>query len=261
MASLPDFFLINPTAWNFIVWDRFNVPRNYTFAPTKLQKHEGIDLRATDDHNNPVTVFAAQRGIVDKVGYSAGGYGNYVRIVHKWGDQTYVTWYGHLSSTTALAGQFVLAGQKIGIAGTTGFSTGVHLHLTLQHIGHGLSNYVVADVVDPEPYFRLDGGPEFEEAWFVNDITIPDGTKLTPGETFVKTWQIRNTGTTTWTNQYTLGHAGDEKMGAADAISVITDQVRPGQLTNVSVNFIAPTTPGKHVTTWMMCNAANDPFP
>ena len=260
MASFPDFFLIKPTAWDFIVWDRFNAARAYKHAPNKLQKHEGIDLRATDNNNNPVTVFAAQRGVVDKAGFSAQGYGNYVRIKHIWGNQTYVTWYGHLSSRSVETGQFVLAGQKIGIAGTTGFSNGIHLHLTLQHIGHGLKNYVVDDVVDPEPFFQLDGGPDFEEAWLVRDVTIPDGQEMDPGETFVKTWQIRNTGTIMWDNQYTLGFAGDNQMGAADSIPVITDQVRPGQITNVSVNFIAPTEPGTHVTRWMMRNPAGELF-
>jgi hypothetical protein len=261
MASLPDFFLIKPVAWDFIVWDGFNAPRNYTFAPTKLQKHEGIDLRATDNQGNPVTVFAAQRGMVDRVGFSAKGYGNYVRIKHKWGNQTYVTWYGHLSSTAVDPGQFVLAGQKVGVAGTTGFSTGIHLHVTLQHIGHGLKNYVIDDVVDPEPFIQLDGGPDFEEAWFVQDVTIPDGTQMQPDETFVKTWRVRNTGTIPWDNRYTLGFAGDNQMGAADSVPAITDLVRPGQLTNVSVNLIAPSEVGTHRSTWMVRNPDEDLIP
>ena len=87
----------------------------------------------------PVAVLAAQRGTVDRVDFSAQGYGNYIRIVHEWNDDRYVTWYGHLTRTNVRPGDFVLAGQKIGISGTTGFSSGIHLHLTLQHIGHGLA--------------------------------------------------------------------------------------------------------------------------
>jgi murein DD-endopeptidase MepM/ murein hydrolase activator NlpD len=113
-----------------------------------------------------VAVLAAQRGIVEEVVFSAQGYGNYVRIITSWGDQRYVTWYGHLSAITIDKGQFVLAGQKIGVAGTTGFSSGIHLHITLQHIGHGLKNYTVDDVVDPEPFFKLTAIPQFDEAWY-----------------------------------------------------------------------------------------------
>ncbi len=41
------------------------------------------------------------------------------------------------------AGDFVALGAPLGISGSTGNSTGIHLHLTLQHLGHGLSGYVV----------------------------------------------------------------------------------------------------------------------
>lgn len=260
MASLPRFFLVNPVAWDFVVNDRFNAPRNYSFAASKEQKHEGIDLRAIDNQGDPVTVFAAQRGIVDKVDFTDKGYGNYVRIRHRWGNEEWVTWYGHLSAISVQAGQFVLAGQKIGVAGTTGFSTGIHLHLTLQHIGHGFQNYVVDDVVDPESFFRLDGGPDFDEAWFITDVTIPDGTAMQAGETFTKTWRVRNTGTTTWHPGYQLGFAGDSQMGAAESVPVVTDQVRPGQITNVSVRLAAPSEAGTHRSSWMMRNEAGDLF-
>jgi murein DD-endopeptidase MepM/ murein hydrolase activator NlpD len=43
----------------------------------------------------------------------------------------------------------------VGRAGTTGRSTGVHLHFALQYFGHGLSGYVINDVVDPAPYLGL----------------------------------------------------------------------------------------------------------
>jgi murein DD-endopeptidase MepM/ murein hydrolase activator NlpD len=56
-------------------------------------------------------------------------------------------------------GDFVIAGQHIGITGDTGNAFGIHLYLTLQHIGHGLKNYVVDDVVDPFPFFHL-GPPQ-----------------------------------------------------------------------------------------------------
>ena len=91
-----------------------------------------------------------------------------------------------MSAVTAKVGQYVEAGQKIGIAGTTGFSTGIHLHLTLQYIDHGLSNYVVDDVVDPEPYLRTGTAPNFDEMDYVADVTIPDGTVMRAGQSLTK---------------------------------------------------------------------------
>ena len=246
----PNFFLVNPVARSFAVLDRFNTPRTYSFAPTKKQLHEGIDLKAIGGNGEPVAVLAAQRGIVDRVDFSPQGYGQYVRIVHLWGSHTWVTWYGHLSGVAVQAGQFVLAGQKIGMAGSTGYSSGTHLHLTLQHIGHGLANYVVDDVVDPEPYFRFDAPPRFDEASYLADVTIPDGTVIDSGQTFEKVWRVRNTGTTTWGSGYRLAFAGDHQMGGPDWVAVPNVPVKPGQIVDVRLNLTAPSRPGRYRSTW-----------
>ena len=251
MPPRPGFFLVNPVARSFIITEGFNAPRNYAFAPTKKQLHEGVDIMAIDTQGNPVTVFAAQRGVVDKVAFAQQGYGRYVRIVHRWGNQKYVTWYGHLSAATVSEGDFVLAGQKIGIAGTTGFSTGIHLHLTLQHIAHGLSNYTVDDVIDPAPLFRLDEVPPFDEAMFLADVTVADGMEMQPGQSFRKTWRVRNTGTTAWTDEYRLAFAGGEKMGGPDDVTLPRADIRPGEAINVTVKLFAPAEAGRQRSQWM----------
>src|SRR5215207_8665009 len=151
MAANPPFHLIYPFKWKYFITDRFNAPRNYTFAPHKLQKHEGLDFAPVRPITQALEVLASQRGVVSKVSFNAQGYGNYVRIDHDWFATRWVTWYGHMERTLINEGVFVNAGDVIGIAGNTGFSTGTHLHLTVQHIGHGLQSYVVDDVVDPEP--------------------------------------------------------------------------------------------------------------
>jgi hypothetical protein len=259
-ASLPDFFLVNPVARSFKINDGFNEPRNYTFAPNKLQLHEGVDIMAIDAQSQPVSVLAAQRGIVDKVGFSASGYGNYIRIIHEWNDHTWVTWYGHLSEVTIQAGRFVLAGQKIGVAGTTGFSSGIHLHLTLQHIGHGLANYTVDDVVDPAPFFRLDSGPGFDEASFVDDVTVPDGSEMKSGQSFQKIWRVRNTGTTTWSTGYVLAFADGSQMGGPRAVVPPTLPVQPGQVIDVGVILVAPERAGHYRGIWQFRNPQKDLF-
>ena len=58
-----------------------------------------------------------------------GGYGNYVIIQH---DGTYSTLYGHMASVSVSVGQTVSAGQTIGYVGSTGFSTGFHLHFEVR---------------------------------------------------------------------------------------------------------------------------------
>jgi len=152
---MPDapFYLLLPMAWPYVISSRFNTPRSYPFAPRRLQLHEGIDFAPKQAMKETPYVRAAQRGIVDKIGWDAKGYGNYVRVIHDWGAQRFVTWYGHLKEATVKENNFVNVGETIGVAGSTGNSTGLHVHLTLQHIGKGLKNYVVDDVIDPEHFF------------------------------------------------------------------------------------------------------------
>ena len=82
--------------------------------------HRGIDFGA--GHGAPIV--AASDGQVIASGWS-GGYGRQVRIAHGGG---IVTSYSHMSRTVAQAGSFVRAGQLIGYVGSSGLSTGPHLH-------------------------------------------------------------------------------------------------------------------------------------
>jgi len=75
-------------------------------------------------------VVASATGTVVTAGWSGGGYGNYVIIDHGNG---YRTLYGHLlnNSIVVVAGNSVTQGQKIGTMGSTGRSTGTHLHFEI----------------------------------------------------------------------------------------------------------------------------------
>ncbi len=254
------FWLQLPVARDFAIscsQCRFDDPRDYDFAPNKLQKHEGIDLAATDVSGQPVAVLAAQRGLVDHVGYSPDGYGNYVRVVHEWGDDTFVTWYGHLSLVTAREGQFVSAGQQLGVAGSTGFSSGIHLHLTLQHLGHGMPGYVVDDVVDPLPFLRLDGPLHFNEASWVADVTVADGAVLPSGHAFVKTWRVRNTGNRAWSG-CRLSHVEGSRLNGPGSVPLAP--AAPGEVVDVSISLTAPTRPGFYRSVWQPRDAQGNLF-
>jgi murein DD-endopeptidase MepM/ murein hydrolase activator NlpD len=89
--------------------------------------HNGIDIV-----NRPgTTILAAMAGTVAEVGFNYN-YGNYLIMKHS---GQYQTLYGHLLRSTARRGQRVQQGDKIGELGTTGYSTGPHLHFSIFHSG------------------------------------------------------------------------------------------------------------------------------
>ncbi len=98
--------------------------------------HTGIDL--VEPFGSPV--YAADDGVVALVGSSSSGYGNYVVIAHLGGLDTL---YGHLSTALVKVGQQVTQGTVIGLEGSTGNSTGPHLHFELR---------IDQKPVDPSPY-------------------------------------------------------------------------------------------------------------
>jgi murein DD-endopeptidase MepM/ murein hydrolase activator NlpD len=119
-------------------------PSTYWFEPPYGRYphfHTGIDM--VEPFGSPV--FAADDGVVALVGTSSSGYGNYVVIAHAGG---FDTLYGHLSSILVKAGQRVTQGTPVGLEGSTGNSTGPHLHFELR---------VAQKPVDPTPY--LPPGP------------------------------------------------------------------------------------------------------
>jgi septal ring factor EnvC (AmiA/AmiB activator) len=102
--------------------------------------HPGVDLGA--DYGD--VVHAAAAGTVAFADWD-GGYGEKVDIDHGNG---YHTWYAHLSKMDVQVGQYVHKGQEIGLVGSTGYSTGPHLHYQVMLNGNP---------IDPTPY--LDGVP------------------------------------------------------------------------------------------------------
>lgn len=100
--------------------------------------HKGVDLSL----NVGDTVRAAIPGVVAKVGYDAGGYGNYVVMVHNNGLETR---YAHLSGALAVPGRKYDAGEAIALGGNTGNSTGPHLHFEVRYRGTAVDPMSVFD--------------------------------------------------------------------------------------------------------------------
>ena len=95
------------------------------FGPRGNMFHPGYDYPVPS--GTPIA--AAGRGCVSFAGWSSGGYGKLVVIQHRLG---MTSWYGHLSRIRVRAGVCVVAGNRIGRAGSTGYSTGPHLHFELR---------------------------------------------------------------------------------------------------------------------------------
>jgi hypothetical protein len=89
-------------------------------------------------------------------------------------------------------------------------------------------------------------------AAFVSDVTIPDGTVMSPGQRFTKTWRLRNSGTSTWRGT-SLVFVSGAQMGAPDAVSVPT--TAPGETVDISVPMNAPTETGAYQDVWQMRTA------
>lgn len=90
--------------------------------------HKGIDIGAP----NGTPIYAAADGTVTYASYNSGGYGNLVIISHGNGIETY---YGHCSKLYVKKGQSVSAGDNIAAVGSTGRSTGNHLHFEIRQNG------------------------------------------------------------------------------------------------------------------------------
>ena len=91
-----------------------------------------------------------------------------------------------------------------------------------------------------------------DQAQFVRDITIPDGSQIAPGATFTKTWRLRNAGVCTWSGYSLVFDSGDQ-MGATSPQSIGT--VSPGQEVDLSVNFTAPLSSGSYRSYWRIRNS------
>jgi murein DD-endopeptidase MepM/ murein hydrolase activator NlpD len=121
-----------------------NIKQTSPFGPRWGRLHAGIDL----DLETGYPVLSAFDGIVRISGFNYGGYGNYMVVRHYNGLETL---YGHLSKRNFEPGQFVKAGDEIGLGGNTGRSTGSHLHFETRYEGNPFNPNNVYDFGKAEP--------------------------------------------------------------------------------------------------------------
>ncbi len=87
-------------------------------------------------------------------------------------------------------------------------------------------------------------------AAFEADVTVPDGTHFDNGESFVKTWRLRNNGTCDWPEGTVLAFVSGSKMGGPDSVQV--GAVKAGQSVEISVNLVAPAESGNFTGMWVL---------
>lgn len=113
-----------------INYTHFSSPFGYRIHPIygDWRMHYGVDLSAPQG----TPIYASRNGVVNVASYEAGGAGYYVNIDHQDG---FTTRYMHMTHFIVYPGQYVYAGQVIGYCGSTGASTGPHLHFSVYYNG------------------------------------------------------------------------------------------------------------------------------
>ena len=108
-----------------------------------------------------------------------------------------------------------------------------------------------------------------DRAIFVDDITVPDGSLFGPGETFIKTWRLRNDGDCAWTTDYQVVFVDGERMSAPLSFA-LPRIVAPGQTIDIGIRMRTPIESGSYRGNFKLQNDAgilfgtgkskNDPF-
>ena len=132
---------VNGVTWLIpINYTRFSSPFGMRWHPVYggWRMHYGVDLSAPSG----TPIYASRGGVITTASYQEGGAGYYVSINH--GDG-YSSIYMHMTKYNVQAGQYVEAGEVIGYVGTSGGSTGYHLHFGIAYNG---------TYVDPQKYIK-----------------------------------------------------------------------------------------------------------
>jgi hypothetical protein len=97
-------------------------------------------------------------------------------------------------------------------------------------------------------------------ASFVEDVTVPDNTSFTAGKAFTKTWRLKNVGSCAWTSGYSLIFDSGDQMGGPASQQLTNGTVAPGQTIDISVNLVAPASPGAYKGNWKLKDGSGEVF-
>ena len=120
-------------------------------------------------------------------------------------------------------------------------------------------NYPVYTEPTNTPYYAQQVNTVCERVRFVDDVTIPDNTVMTPGQVFRKTWRIQNAGSCAWNTGYQLVFTGGDAMGTNYAVN-LPGAVAPGATVDLSVDLTAPSTYGTFQSNWNLRSPSGNVF-
>jgi hypothetical protein len=98
-----------------------------------------------------------------------------------------------------------------------------------------------------------------DRAEFVTDVTVPDFTVFAPSQPFIKTWRLKNIGTSTWTPVYSLIFYSGSQMSGPSSVP-FTKEVKPGETVDLSVNLVSSANQGQYTGYWILRNPLGQNF-
>jgi hypothetical protein len=97
-----------------------------------------------------------------------------------------------------------------------------------------------------------------DQLQWMYDLSIPDGSQVSPGAILEKQWQVKNTGTCNWDDKYTLRLTAGVDMGAASPQMLVP--ARGGSEAVIQIEFTAPVEQGRYRSAWQAYNPSGQPF-
>jgi len=149
------------------------------FGPRRKRFHYGTDIGLAYGD----TVVAVLDGIIRVVNYQPRGYGHYVIIRHK---DSLETVYAHFSRSLVEVNQEVKAGDPIGLGGSTGRSTGPHMHFEMRYLGNPFNSTKIINYASKEPYtntYRVNKTATFSHKKEIDQLKAARYHKVKSGET------------------------------------------------------------------------------
>lgn len=127
---------------------------------------------------------------------------------------------------------------------------------------------IIAPTIEPQPsptaailreVFRPSATPScLNNLLYITDLTIPDGSVISPGATIDKRWQVENNGSCNWDERYRL------RLVEGPAMEAVTDQMlfpaRSGTRAEIRILFKAPSEPGTYRSAWQANDPLSQPF-
>jgi len=110
---------------------------------------------------------------------------------------------------------------------------------------------IAATSLNPLSSVTITLAPNPNKMEFVGDITIPDGQIIPSGAKFIKTWRVKNIGTTTWSSNFKIRLWAGGQYGAAASI-LLGKEVKPNEEADISIEFTAPINNGEYYSMWIL---------